>query len=38
MGFNLEANTMDSGMIRMLEEELMTRRYLASNFSLQYHP
>ena len=38
MGFNLEANTMDSGIIRMLEEELMTRRYLASNFSLQYHP
>ena len=38
MDVRLEANTMDSGIIRMLEEELMTRCYLASNFSLQYHP
>ena len=38
MSVNLEANTMDSGIIRMLEEELMTRCYLVSNFSLQYHP
>ena len=38
MDARLEENTMDSGIIRMLEEELMTRCYLASNFSLQYHP
>ena len=33
MDVNLEANTMDSGIIRMLEEQLMTRCHLASNFS-----